>query len=59
MIRVAKDKWHAVLKNGRYIGQIYLARAESKKLRYWAISCVSGIGFNTFNEARRYTRDFL
>ena len=45
--------------DGIRIGQIYLARAESRKLRYWAISCMSGIGFNTFNEARSYAKDFL
>ena len=48
-----------ILKDGICIGQIYLARAESRKLRYWAISCMSGIGFNTFNEARSYAKDFL
>ena len=52
MIRIKKDKWHGILKDGICIGQIYLARAESRKLRYWAISCVSGIGFNTFNEGK-------
>ncbi|EKC53061.1 hypothetical protein LEA_16566, partial [human gut metagenome] len=50
---------HDILKDGICIGQIYLARAESRKLRYWAISCMSGIGFNTFNEARSYAKDFL
>jgi len=59
MIRIKKDKWHGILKDGVCIGQIYLARAESRKLRYWAISCVSGIGFNTFNEARSYAKNFL
>ena len=53
------DKRHDILKDGIRIGQIYLARAESRKLRYWAISCMSGIGFNTFNEARSYAKDFL
>ena len=51
MVRITKDKRHDILKDGICIGQIYLARAESRKLRYWAISCMSGIGFNTFNEA--------
>jgi len=59
MIRITKDKWHDIFKDGIYIGQIYLARAESWKLRYWAISCVSGIGFNAFDEARSYAKDFL
>ena len=59
MIRIKKDKWHGILKDGICIGQIYLARAESRKLRYWAISCVSGIGFNIFNEARSYAKNFL
>lgn len=47
MVRITKDKRHDILKDGICIGQIYLARAESRKLRYWAISCMSGIGFNT------------
>ena len=47
MVRITKDKRHDILKDGNCIGQIYLARAESRKLRYWAISCMSGIGFNT------------
>ena len=59
MVRITKDKRHDILKDGSRIGQIYLARAESRKLRYWAISCMSGIGFNTFNEARSYAKDFL
>ena len=61
MVRITKDKRHDILKEDRKIriGQIYLARAESRKLRYWAISCMSGIGFNTFNEARSYAKDFL
>ena len=59
MVRITKDKRHDILKDGIRIGQIYLARAESRKLRYWAISCMSGIGFNTFNEARSYAKDFL
>lgn len=59
MIRITKDKWHGIFKDGTCIGQIYLARAESRKLRYWAISCVSGIGFSTFNDARSYAKDFL
>ena len=59
MVRITKDKRHDILKDGICIGQIYLARAESRKLRYWAISCMSGIGFNTFNEARSYAKDFL
>ena len=57
MVRITKDKRHDILKDGICIGQIYLARAESRKLRYWAISCMSGIGFNTFNEARSYAKD--
>lgn len=59
MVRITKDKRHDILKDGICIGQIYLARTESRKLRYWAISCMSGIGFNTFNEARSYAKDFL
>ena len=59
MIRVTKDKWHNIFKDGICIGQIYLARAQSRKLRYWAISCVSGIGFSTFDDARSYAKDFL
>lgn len=50
---------HNITKNDVHIGQIYLARAESKKLRYWAISCVSGLGFNTYDEARSYAKDYL
>ncbi|WP_018667201.1 hypothetical protein [Bacteroides gallinarum] len=57
MIRITKDKY--ILKGGICIGQIYLARAESRKLRYRAISYVSGIGFNTFDEAHSYTKDLL
>ena len=59
MIRITKDKWHDIFKDGICIGQIYLARAESRKLRYWAISCMSRVGFNTFDEARSYAKDFL
>ena len=59
MVRITKDKRHDILKDGIRIGQIYLARAESRKLRYWAISCMSGNGLNTFNEARSYAKDFL
>lgn len=59
MIQVMKDKWHGIIKDGIYIGQIYLARAESKRLKYWAISCVSGRGFNSFDEARSYAKNFL
>lgn len=59
MIRVTKDKWHGIIKDEVYIGQIYLARAESKSLKYWAISCVSGRGFNCFDEARSYAKKFL
>lgn len=59
MIRITKDRYHAIIRNGNCIGQIYLARAESKKLKYWAISCVSGLGFNSFDEARRYAKDSL
>lgn len=59
MVRITKDKRHDILKDGICIGQIYLARAESRKLRYWAISCMSGIGFNTFNEARSYAKDLI
>lgn len=36
MVRITKDKRHDILKDGIRIGQIYLARAESRKLRYWA-----------------------
>lgn len=35
MVRITKDKRHDILKDGIRIGQIYLARAESRKLRYW------------------------
>ena len=59
MVRITKDKRHDILKDGIRIGQIYLARAESRKLRYWAISCMSGIGFNTFNEAVGSVQDAL
>jgi hypothetical protein len=59
MIRVTRDRQHNIFKKGVYIGQIYLARAESRTLRYWAISCVPGKGFNTFDEARDYAMDFL
>ena len=59
MVRITKDKRHDILNDGIRIGQIYLARAESRKLRYWAISCMSGIGFNTFNDARSNAKDFL
>ena len=59
MVRITKDKLHDILKDGIRIGQIYLARAESRKLRYWAISCISGSGFNTFNQVRSYAKDFL
>ena len=46
-------------KTGFVSGKSILPVAESRKLRYWAISCMSGIGFNTFNEARSYAKDFL
>ena len=32
MVRITKDKWHGIFKDGICIGQIYLARAESKRL---------------------------
>lgn len=58
MITVSNDKQHDITKNGVHVGQIYLVRAENK-LRYWAISCIPGIGFNTYEEARSYAKDFL
>ena len=42
---------HEIIVDGEYKGQIYLCREESKTLRYWAISCVSGKGWNTYKEA--------
>ena len=59
MIRGTRDKHHDFFKDGVYIGQIYLARDESRTLRYWAISCEPGKGFNTFDEARDYAMNFL
>ena len=59
MITAINDKQHNIAKNGVHIGQIYLARGESKTLRLWAISCIPGIGFNTYEEARSYAKDFL
>lgn len=59
MIIVSRDKQHNITKNGVHIGQIYLARPESKPLRYWAISCIPWIGFNTYDEARSYAKDYL
>lgn len=59
MVTISKDKQHNITKNGVHVGQIYLARAESKTLRYWAISCIPGIGFNTYDEARSYAKDYL
>lgn len=50
---------HEIIVDGVYKGSIYLCRAESKKLRYWAISCVSGRGFNTYNEARDYAKNYV
>jgi len=50
---------HEIIVDGVYKGSIYLCRAESKKLRYWAISCVSGRGFNTYNEARYYAKNYI
>lgn len=47
---------HEIIVDGEYKGHIYLCRAESKKLRYWKISCVSGLGFNTYSEARDYAK---
>lgn len=58
-IRVTRDKHHDIFRDGVHIGQIYLARPESKKLRYWGISCISGKGWNTFSEARDYAKDNL
>ncbi len=59
MITVSRDKMHNITKNNVHIGQIYLVRAESKKLRCWVISCFSGLGFNTYDEARSYAKDNL
>lgn len=53
-IIVTRSIPHRIIMNGEYKGEIYCARPESKKLKYWAISCVSGLGFNTYKEARDY-----
>ena len=50
---------HEIIVDGVYKGTIYLCRGESKKLRYWAISCVSGKGWNTYNEARDYAKNYV
>ena len=55
-VTVTNDESHYIMVDGRCKGSIYLCRAESKELRYWAISCVSGLGFNTFAEARDYAK---
>ena len=47
---------HTIFVDGVLKGSIYLARAESKRLRYWAISCVPGKGWNTYSEACDYAR---
>ena len=47
---------HEIIVDGEYKGRIYLCREESKTLRYWAISCVSGKGWNTYREACDYAR---
>jgi hypothetical protein len=45
---------HSVFLDGQYIGEVYLARPESKNLRYWAVTFgfYRHSGFNTFSEAR-------
>lgn len=48
---------HNIIVDGVYKGSVYLCRAESKKLRYWAISCVPGKGWNTYSEACDYARN--
>lgn len=47
---------HEIIVDGKYKGCIYLCRPESKYLRCWKISCVSGLGFNTYPEARDYAK---
>lgn len=48
---------HNIIVDGVCKGSVYLCRAESKKLRYWAISCVHGKGWNTYSEACDYARN--
>lgn len=48
---------HNIIVDGVCKGSGYLCRAESKKLRYWAISCVPGKGWNTYSEACDYARN--
>lgn len=55
-VTVTNDDRHYIRVDGRVKGCIYLCRAESKKLRYWKISCVSGLGFDTFAQARDYAK---
>lgn len=55
-VTVTNDSNHYILVDGRVKGSIYLCRPESKKLRYWKISCVSGLGFGTFAQARDYAK---
>jgi hypothetical protein len=48
---------HNIIVDGVCKGSVYLCRAESKKLRYWAISCVPGKGWDTYSEACDYARN--
>ncbi len=48
---------HDIYVNGVFKGSVYVCRPESKKLKYWAISCVPGKGWNTYSEACDYARN--
>ena len=54
MVRITKDKRHDILKDGICIGQIYLARAESRKLRKGAIHQVIDIVLDNHKFKIRY-----
>lgn len=56
---ITKKVPHTILVNGKYKGEVYLTRAESKRLKYWAISCVPGKGWNTYLEACDYAKNHV
>lgn len=50
---------HNIIVNGICKGSVYLCRAENRQLRYWAISCVPGKGWNTYQEACDYAKNHV
>lgn len=55
-VTVTNDGRHYIMVDGRVRGRIHLCCADNKKMRFWAISCVSGLGFDTFAQARDYAK---